>query len=72
MDSNHLGKPNDFYQYMEQYKTCSESAATISKQFLIDYSEVGLFPIGKRLLTCSEESWIYEYLEEIITLIPLT
>ena len=71
-DSNLLGKPNGFYQCTVRFKTCSELVATISKQFTIDSSERGLFPIGERRLVCREESQICLRLGEIIVLLLLT
>jgi len=54
-DSNHLSKPNGFFQCMVRFKTCSELAATISKQFTIHSSGGELFPIGERLLVPTEK-----------------
>jgi len=53
INHNMWGSPT---QNPEAPKTCSELAATISKQFTIDSSEDGLFPFGKRRLACIEGS----------------
>jgi putative transposase len=39
-DSNHLGKPNGFYQCTVRFITCSGSEGTISNQFTIDSSVI--------------------------------
>jgi hypothetical protein len=55
VDSNHLSKPNGFYQCTVQYKIYSELVASFSKQFTTGFFEAGLFPIGKRQFVSSEE-----------------
>jgi hypothetical protein len=56
---------------MVQFRTYSELAATISKQFTADSSEAELFPIGKRRRAFIEGLQASLHFGTIISLLPL-